>query len=380
MSVGLARWANRLGVFVQGAMTCMAWFAGIVLCTLALGDAGSVLFLPFMLTLSLWLVTLLVHEGGHYVAARHAGMTVLRVRVGRVELQPQQRGWRVRWALPQKIHAAGYVTAVHDPSRPLRGQSLRMIAGGPGANLLVAIILGPVAWWCLPHAAAWLTLAFALLNALTGLANLVPGSRGLASDGLQLLLWRNRQLEFGPLFAHARLLALTVAGVTADRLPEDQLALLDAQPAPMPMVALWYRLKARQNRGEWEAAAAQQTRFEHLQAELTPALRSGLAEFLACIRTELAFSLAMRDRDAAGLMDNLLPEKSRWSAPALWPRCLALRALLEGHLAEGRRLLGEAQCVAEQSLDRALPLSEALIQRRMLALAAESGTHTVRVA
>jgi hypothetical protein len=79
-------------------------------------------------------------------------------------------------------------------------------------------------------------------------------------------------------------------------------------------------------------------------------------------------------------MDNLLPEKTRWSAPALWPRCLALRALLEGHLAEGRRLLGEAQCVAEQSLDRALPLSEALIQRRMLALAAESGTHTVRVA
>jgi hypothetical protein len=36
--------------------------------------------------------------------------------------------------------------------------------------------------------------------------------------------------------------------------------------------------------------------------------------------------------------------------------------------------------VAGQSLDRALPLSEALIQRRMLALAAESGTRAVRVA
>lgn len=370
VSVGLSPWANRLGVLMQGVLACVGWVLGIALCALALGDAGSVAFFPLALLLPLWLVAVVVHEGGHYAAARAAGMVVLYVRIGRIEVAAQRHGWRIRWAPARMVRAAGYVVAVHDPARPLREQSVRMTWGGPGANLLVAVVLGPMAFLWLPHAAAWLMLAFAVLNAVMGVANLIPSSRGIGSDGLHLLQWRDRQRALAPGAAHAHLLALTVSGVTAEQLPADLLDALDVQPAPMPLVALWYRLKASQHRGEWQAAAEQQTVFERLHGELPPALRSGLAEFIACIRTELAFSSAMRDGDAGVVTDGLLSRATSWSAPTLRPRCLALRALLDGDPAEGQRLLDEVQCAARQSVDRALLVSEMLIQRQMLALMA----------
>lgn len=372
MSASLARWINRLGVFTQGLIACIGWIIGLALCSLALGDVGSMAFLPFLPLLPLGLAAVIVHEGGHYMAARGAGMIVLRMGIGRVELMPQRRGWRVHWAAGRKIKAAGYVIAIHDPAHPLRAQSLRMIAGGPGANLVVAMIVGLLALLWLPHAGAWLMLAFAVLNAATGLANLIPSSRGLGSDGLLLWLWRDRQREHGPQFAHVRLLALTVSGVTADRLPQDHLAELDAQPAPMPMVALWYRLKAHQNRGKWQQAAAGQAVFEQLLQELPPDLQRGLADFLACIRTELVFSRAMRDGDGSSLVNGLLSKQAAWSAPTLWPRCLALRALLGGDLTEAQRRLDEVQRLAGQSLDNALAPSEALIRSQMLALASNA--------
>lgn len=374
MSAGLARWANRLGVFIQGLIACTGWIIGMALCALALGDAGSVVFLPLLLVMPLMLAAVVIHEGGHYLAARSAGMTVLRMGIGRVELMPQRHGWRIRWAARGKIKAAGYVIATHDPARPLRTQSLRMIVGGPGANLVAAVIVGLLALPWLPHAVAWLTLAFALVNATVGLANLIPSSRGLGSDGLLLWLWRDRQREHSPQLAHVRLLALTVSGLTADRLPQDHLAELDGQPAPMPMVALWYRLKAHQNRGEWQQAAAAQAAFEQLSQALPPAMKRDLADFLACIRTELAFSRAMRDTDGGGLVDGLLPKQATWSAPVLWPRCLALRALLEGDRTKAQCLLDEVQQLAGQSLDRALAPSEALIRHRMLALVPDAQT------
>jgi Zn-dependent protease len=370
LSAGLARWTNRLCVLMQWLVACAGWLAGIGLCALALRDVGNPVLVAFMLTSLLWLAALIIHEGGHYVAARSAGMTVLSVRIGRIELAPQQHGWRVRWGQRRKLLAAGYVIAAHDPTRPLRGQSIRMIAGGPGANLLVATIAGAWASLWLPDAGAWLLLAFAVVNAAMSVANLIPSFSGLGSDGLKLLQWCDPKRELNLGLTHAKLLALIVSGVTVDQLPEDQLAVLDAQPAPMPVVALWYRLKAQQHRGEWEVAAGQQAKFEQLEQELSSELRSQLVELLICIRTELAFSRAIRDRDARHLNTDSVSEKTFWSCPTLWPRCLALRALLGGDVAEGQRLLDETLRRAAQSMDRSLAKSEAMIRSHMLAVLA----------
>lgn len=367
MNAFLARWANRCALAMRWLIMVAAWIVGTALCAVALGNAGRVVFLPIMMLLPLWLVALLVHEGGHYAAARWAGMTVLRVRVGRMELAPQRRGWRFRYAKRQKLRLGGYVIAVHDPVRPIRRQSICMIAGGPAANLLAAMLASvPGILWQSDVGGA-LLLAFAVVNAATGLANLVPSSRELESDGLQLWRWRDRQREFGPGFAHARIVARMISGTTADQLPEDQLSVLDSQPTPMPIIAQWYRLKAQQHRGEWSAAADRQLVFDPLEQALSPELQAHLEDFLASIHAELAFCRAMRDRDGRHLSAAPVLEKTVWSLPSLRPRCLALQALLDGNATEGMRLLDEAHRYAGQSLDQSLVLSELLIRGHVLA-------------
>lgn len=51
----------------------------------------------------------------------------------------------------------------------------------------------------------------------------------------------------------------------------------------------------------------------------------------------------------------------------LRPRCIALRTLLDGKTVEAERLLDDARRLAEQSVDRSLARSEAMIRGRMLA-------------
>ncbi|MBD8872857.1 site-2 protease family protein [Rhodanobacter sp. DHB23] len=88
----------------------------------------------------LGLATVIIHELGHYAAARWAGMTVMQVRFGRIEVISQQRGWRVRWSTRQKIRVGGLVSAACDPGRPMRPQVLCLAAGGPLANLVAVAI------------------------------------------------------------------------------------------------------------------------------------------------------------------------------------------------------------------------------------------------
>ena len=88
----------------------------------------------------------------------------------------------------------------------------------------------------------------------------------------------------------------------------------------------------------------------------------------ALVRTELAFADAMLSGDASGLTDGLLPKATAWIVPTLWPRCLALRAMLAGDMTGAERLLDETKHFAEQSMDKALPKSEALIRAYMLSL------------
>lgn len=58
-------------------INCFGWIIGIALRALTLGDGDSMVFLPLLLMLPIALMAVIVHEGGHYLAARNAGMTVL---------------------------------------------------------------------------------------------------------------------------------------------------------------------------------------------------------------------------------------------------------------------------------------------------------------
>ncbi|WP_266172157.1 site-2 protease family protein [Dyella subtropica] len=364
-----AGWGSGIVNWLAGCVQILIMLAasafGIGFGMAAWRDTGNAFAGAMLLWAMLYYPAMIVHELGHYFGARLAGMAVLHVRLSAIEIRPQQRGFRMRWnPIRKQLRVGGYVMAFSDPARPRREQVIALASGGPAVNLALAVVLVVAGWAWLPHRAGWLCEAFAAMNAGMGFANLVPRQGIVPSDGRTLLQALRHRLNDSP---QVRLISLSVFGCTADRLPGEDLVALEAQASPLPLVALWYRLKAHQNRGEWkEAVSMRATLDERLHAmDQTPASRP--ADLIAVIQTEIAFSQAMVTKDAAVLVDGLLPPKVAWDVPFLWPRCLALRAALAGDMARCVESLVVSRRYAENAIDQALPISERMIRASMAA-------------
>ncbi|SFS18853.1 Peptidase family M50 [Dyella sp. OK004] len=350
---------------VQILVMLAASIVGIGFGMAAFSDSAGALAGGLLLWSALYYPAMIVHELGHYFGARRAGMAVLRMQLGAIEIVPQRKGFRWCWSpLKKQWRIGGYVLAFADPGLPKRKQIIALVVGGPGANLAVAAVLALAGWLSPPQGAGWAWMVFAAMNACLGLANLVPrlGKGGFPSDGLTLLRALRHRIDNS---SYTRLVSLSVFGCTADRLPDDDIAALEAQALPMPLVALWYRMKADQNKGDWQAAAGKQAALEALLLSMDRAQTTQLADLIACIRTEIAFSQAIVTRDATVLADDLLPPKTAWHAPSLWPRCLALRAALAGDVERCVASLALSKRYAENAVDRALPISEQMIRAFM---------------
>ena len=75
----------------------------------------------FLSALGLNFLAICIHEGGHYLGAKWARMTVLFVRLMAIEITPLKRGWRLRWApAPKGCSFAGYVMMAANPRHPFR--------------------------------------------------------------------------------------------------------------------------------------------------------------------------------------------------------------------------------------------------------------------
>jgi hypothetical protein len=316
----------------------------------------------------MYFITIAIHELGHLLAARSQGMTVMQVRLSVFDLLPSRRGWRIRRGRA-RFAIAGFVLAYPDPTRPLRKQLMAMVAGGPLANILVAIVSCGIAWLFWPAMSAYPFLALAVLNASTGMLNLMPTAQYLESDGMELLRWWHGIAEDHPYLAYSRLMGLSVSGVTAEKLPADVLAELAKLDMPMPLIVDWLEIKAAQNRGEWSAAARLETSVNARLADQPPAMIRGLADLISSTRYELAFSKAMECRTSAPLIAAQLTTNAQWFMPWLLPRGRALEAALCGDRAACEQLLAESRRHADASLDRALPISEASIRDAILQIA-----------
>ncbi|PSS58725.1 hypothetical protein C6382_05170 [Pseudomonas sp. BBP2017] len=347
----LFRGIHRLLVLLQLVIGA----AGFFLPALILGESIDVGLQPFsamFMAFILGVVSLCVHEGGHYLGAKRCGMTVLSVRVLALEVQPLRRGWKARWSRRAKGQPlGGYVMAAHAPHQPLRRAMLVFTLMGPLLNLLVAGL-------CLALSAllggefAALVLALGVCNLTTGLANLVPTvAPGRVSDGAGVLAWLFKPDEQGPALANVRLMALVVAGAQAEDLPGADLVHLSAQPMPAALSALGYRLYAWQNRADWARAV---TLGNELEAMLVspPLVLKQCAVLLSILRAELTFSRAMLERDARELHDYLFNEETDWYTPSLRPRCLALRAALAGDASDMTHYVEQAVRLARNSQDR----------------------------
>lgn len=355
-------WRARLGYGVATTLQLAVFFCAGLLCTMyaSIHTEGAA-FAGAFLCLALIYPCTLIHELGHWFAARRSGMKAVRVRVAALEVMPMRRGWRVRWRRPLKGEPAGAVIALGDPAHRHRRALLAFMAGGPAANAMAAAAAWLASWPLAGFAWGWIAVLVAGMNLAFAIANLIPRAGAKPTDGMWIWrLLRDRAPQFDT--PQYRVIARSLFGCTADRLPESELAAVEQQPFPLSLVGLWFRLKASLHRGEWEAAAAMQPVVEALLAATDSRQRTAVRSLAACVRTELAFARAMHTGDASALTDDLMPRYAAWEEPHLWPRCLALRAALAGDRSGFEQWMTTSQRHARNSVDDSLPVSEAIIR------------------
>ncbi|TCV97083.1 hypothetical protein EC912_10178 [Luteibacter rhizovicinus] len=360
-------WIDRSGRVFRWLLVVATLVGGGTLCFFALGIPALGPFGATVLLAIVWQLSRVIYLAGTYMAARRAGMVVTFVRAGSVDLLPQKGFWKIRWKRYAKRIPA-VVNAVYDPARPVAPQMIRQILGGPLTLLTAALVCAVLASIFLPGRAGFLFCAMAVVNGGIGVISLLPVAGAVESAGTAAYRWRWKTPDISaPRFVYARFLAHSVFGRATDEWSLADLDLLSRQPMPMPFIALWCRLKSLQHAGQWADAAH---RVDELSALLDTedAKNAWWSDLVAQLVAEIAFSTAMATGDASGLTDDLLTRGAGWSFPALWPRCLALRAALIGDVEQCRHWLDVARRRAEVSVSRSMPESEAILARSVLSV------------
>ncbi|MHC8291800.1 M50 family metallopeptidase [Pseudomonas sp. LB3P58] len=325
---------------------------------LAIGiDSDLAPFLALLMASVLTILSICVHEGGHYLGAKWSHMTVLAMRIAAVELLPLRRGWRMRWSPRLKrLNVGGYVMAASDPYRSMRRQTIMFTAMGPVLNLFVGVLC-IAAGLLSQESIRMFALAFGASNIAMGISNLIPTYLGGISDGAGLIAWCFLKDERTPLLANARLLSLSVAGVPSEELPAGDIAQLSSEPMPAPLLAVWYRLNALQSRGDWHGAV-QEGETLHALLETPSQSPDSMALLIAILQVELGFSRAMLRREAGEMRDDLLSDEVDWCCPVLRPRCLALHEILKGNHSAAEQYLDRSLSIARNARDLSLGKSE----------------------
>jgi hypothetical protein len=182
-------------------------------------SAGSLAILlivfakPIVIFYALFLLLVLIHESGHFLAGDVCGLVLINFRVGPIEFRrptalfgrPGKWEWSGQWG-----HWTSGNVGMVSPTVAMSGLQWRVAActlGGPAASIATALLVLPVAW----NNDSYVGVAgklFVVASLFLGVANLIPfTSRNLKihSDGKALAL-----LLFSRTHRKARLLVLTL--------------------------------------------------------------------------------------------------------------------------------------------------------------------------
>lgn len=355
------RWLKRWRV------VSMAWFYLTYIPALVLlfgmsknGSVRGFLAVCAVVAVS-FVLTVTLHEAGHWLAARCNGMTVLRIALGPIEIQPLRDGlrWRRR---PGKRRAGVYgsVFAIPDPERNLRAGRVIFILAGPLTNLVLATIAMFVASSLPLSPERTLGWVIGLLNLYFGIVSLLPLRLGTqASDGLNLLYLLRNPLERLPGAVYADLLGRSLRGDCAAQFPADSMRRLAQEPMPMPAVHDSFRCAIAMQAEDWSEAVRIAGELEAKVAASDAAMQADLTDLLQLNRAQAAYCRAMIDHapDPIDAID--LDADIFWFVPSMVARLRALAATLRGDLADARRLLALAQRHANRSVDASLRPAEA---------------------
>ena len=359
-----ASWIMCASTLLRHAMTWCGLCLLFVGCFLSMRTGVS----GFLLGLSLSVLSVLLHETGHALAAVFGGATLLRVRVGSVDVQPLRDGWRMRWKrAPRGI--GGMVHSLPSPHRSLRRQMMATVVAGPAVNMVLGLGSLGLGYVLRGQHAGMALLGFGAYNALLALANLLPWSSAsmLSSDGLQLLRWLRGTGDDDPQVAFIRLNARLISGERLGPWADEYLRVLERGSQPGPMFALWARMHALQVEGEWTRAGEVMREIELHIVGLSPPMVKALADFIAYLRCEASFSRVMAGETVAQSPMDILGPDLGWAFPALRLRCEALIYAIDGQPVQARARLAESAYWAGRSVDRSLEHAEAVVRQAVQA-------------
>ena len=314
-------------------------------------------------------LTIGIHEGGHLIGAVLAGMTPIKARVGPFEFLRERYAWRSRWisssfspAHVLNVFFTGIVFAAPSRDKSLRTQYLAMVAAGPVANGVCAVVCLILARLFQENHISLLLIGFAAYNLGGAVANLIPTASPQRSDGMHLLAWFQGVDEDAPVHVIDKLLGLSIAGVDDEAIWQRAIAQLSIAAFPMPVISTYFRMKAAQDRADWIGAVKTSALLDQQLAGTTAAQAESVRELLALFSCELAFSRVMAGHAGASPIDAALTCESDWAMPCLRPRCLALHAAVVGNRADAAHWLGLSATLAERSIDRSMRDSESRLR------------------
>ncbi len=144
-------------------------------------SAFDLLLLPLT-----FFTVILLHELGHLFGGLVRGMRFLLLIVGPLRLRQTVSGLRLDWFLNSGTFG-GLAAALPDPQRPIRGQLLPLIVGGPLASLLLTVLAVWLSTWIDGRWSAHL-LILGGLSALIFIVTALPTrAGGFLSDGRQCI-------------------------------------------------------------------------------------------------------------------------------------------------------------------------------------------------
>ena len=317
--------------------------------------------LGWLLIPLIWIVAVAIHEYGHVLGARIMGMTPYLLHIGPLQMWALKRGWRMRWRRQRRGYG-GMVMAYLNPYAGPRNQYLVMIAGGPAANLIAAVVTALLAVYTQqPDINAFLY-GISGFNLAMAVANLLPRRLPFANDGMLLLVWLKGMDEDSLGFLVSHLDGLSVNGVTAENLPQDLLQKLESQPSPSPLFHSWYVIKGLQNRQQWPQVLELEAPLEQRIAALPDEYKNSFNDLIGLMRCEISFSKVMAGQSLTQSIDSELGAELDWMNPGLRPRFKALMAARQGNNELARSLLKTSERYVSRSIDRALHISEASIR------------------
>ena len=322
---------------------------------------GAYVAIVVAVLLALWLSGFIVHEMGHFLAARINGMFVIEVGILWLVFTAKGRGYRLSVSRKYKSYR-GWVRAYPDPGKDIRHQVITMTASGPAANLLIALMTAPVALWLyepdMSH--SFLIMLFiCLINIHLAVFNLLPVGTKNISDGTKLYRWIFKSDERITELVTLRLMGQSIHGVrSSELLPEDIQVLENDPEQTYQLLGGMASMRSAMDRNDMRSAVEVIEKYKKIYEEFPPDKHASLKNIWYFFLFEEAYIGATFQKSADAARKELAAATTATLPDFMLLRLEAAANYAESRMQDANRCLEKARGALVDHYDIGTKLEE----------------------